>query len=319
MKRHIKGNYKTNNYLYDEIVYYKIEYTEPISKDMIILIPYFNPCNSINMFNNVKKVKKSLDNSKIPYYIGEVLFENQDSININNDENIFTYKTDNYMFYKENIINILLDKIITSQYTKICIMDADIMFQNKIWYDIISSSLNNLTICQPFNETIWLDKKCRCTHKKKSIIEIQTGSDRGHPGFIWAFTKEWLLKNKLFELCIIGGGDTLFASSILNLNLSDNKSWLNESYYNHLKKIDCPTKIGNIKLSVFHLYHGDINNRQYKSRNQLMLDLLSSYNLTDVSQLLEKNEDGLLKWKEQYKHKCNEVLLTFFENRKDDE
>ena len=111
MKRHIKGNYKTNNYLFDEIVYH----------------------------NNIQYIEPSL----------------KDSININNDENIFTYKTDNYMFYKENIINILLDKIITSQYTKICIMDADIMFQNKIWYDIISSSLNNLTICQQFNETIW--------------------------------------------------------------------------------------------------------------------------------------------------------------------
>ena len=194
-------------------------------------------------------------------------------------------------------------------------MDADIMFQYKLWYNMISSSLNKFTICQPFNEAIWLDKKYRCMHKKKSIIEIHDG---GHPGFIWAFKKEWLLRNKLFDLSIIGGGDILFASSILNLNYN-NKTWLNESYHNYLKKIDCPDKIGNVNLPVYHLYHGDTKNRQYKSRNQLVLDLLTTYNCTDISQLLERNENGILKWKEEYKEKCNEVLLTFFENRKDDE
>jgi hypothetical protein len=50
-----------------------------------------------------------------------------------------------------------------------------------------------------------------------------------------------------------------------------------------------------------------------------MIDLLASYNYTDISQILEKNKNGLLKWKEEYKNKCNEILMTFFKNRKDDE
>jgi len=307
-----RGCYKTSIAIINNII---INYTEPIIKDMIIIIPYFNACNSINILKNLKTVKKSLDNANIPYYIGEVLFENQESINVSNEDNIFTYKTDSYMFYKENIINILLDKI-PSHYTKICMMDADIMFQNKFWYNMISSSLNKLTICHPFNESVFLDKRRQPINIKKSIIEIHDDGNRGHPGFIWAFNKEWLLKNKLFELSIIGGGDTIFASSILNL--SHNKDWLNESYNNYLKEFNHPQKIGNIGLTVFHLYHGDVNNRQYKSRNQLMIDLLSYYNFTDISQLLEKNEDGLLKWNEKYKDKCNEILLTFFKNRKDD-
>jgi hypothetical protein len=282
---------------------------------MIILIPYFNPCNSINILKNLKTVKKSLDDAKIPYYIGEILFENQLSLNVNEDDNIFTYKSDSYMFYKENIINILLDKI-SSQYTKICVMDADIMFQNKVWYDMISLSLNKFTICQPFNEAIWLNEKYKCINKQKSIIDHDS-KDIGHPGFIWAFGKEWLMKNKLFELCIIGGGDNLFASSILNL--SHNKLWVNQSYNNYLEKINRFVEIGNINLTVFHLYHGSIYNRQYSTRNQLMIDLLASYNYTDISQILEKNENGLLKWKEEYKNKCNEILMTFFKNRKDDE
>jgi hypothetical protein len=155
----------------DRITYCITEYYEPTIKDMIILIPYFNPCNSINILKNLKTVKKSLDDAKIPYYIGEILFENQLSLNVNEDDNIFTYKSDSYMFYKENIINILLDKI-SSQYTKICVMDADIMFQNKVWYDIISLSLNKFTICQPFNEAIWLNEKYRCINKQKSISPI---------------------------------------------------------------------------------------------------------------------------------------------------
>ena len=300
------------------IIYQKTDYAEPNIRDMIIIIPYFNPCNSVNILNNLKTVKKSLDDANIPYYIGEILFDKQESINIERESNVFTYKTDSYMFYKENIINMLLDKI-PKEYKKICTMDADIMFQNKAWYDVISSSLDKLTICHPFRESVWLDKKQQCIDVKKSIIEMQ-GDDldgnRGHPGFIWAFNKEWLSTNKLFELCVIGGGDTLLASSFLNL--SHSKVWLNESYRDYLKKFKHPENVGNAELTVFHLYHGSIINRQYDLRNQFMMNLLSFYNFTDISQLLEKNEHGLLEWKEEYKHKCNEVLLTFFKNRKDD-
>lgn len=297
------------------IIYQNIDYAEPKIKDMIIIIPYFNPCNSVNILNNLKTVKKSLNDSNIPYYIGEILFDKQESINIERESNVFTYKTDSYMFYKENIINILLDKI-PSQYTKVCIMDADIMFQNKLWYNLISSSLNELTICHPFNESVWLDKNYNSIMTKKSIVEKHGVFNKGHPGFIWAFNKEWLLKNKLFELSVIGGGDAIFASSIIDM--SYNVVWLSESFNNYLEKFNHPEKIGNIELTVFHLYHGNIACRQYISRNLLIKNLLSLYKLTDISQLLEKNESGLLKWKDNYKDKCNETLLTFFKNRKDD-
>jgi hypothetical protein len=72
-----RGCYKTSIAIINNII---INYTEPIIKDMIIIIPYFNACNSINILKNLKTVKKSLDNASIPYYIGEVLFENQESI-----------------------------------------------------------------------------------------------------------------------------------------------------------------------------------------------------------------------------------------------
>jgi hypothetical protein len=298
--------------------YSNIDYSEPTTKDMIIIIPYFNPCDSVNIFNNLKTVKKSLNEASIPYCIGEILFDNQKSINVDRESNIFTYKTNSYMFYKENIINMLLDKI-PEEYTKVCVMDADIMFQNKEWYNIISSSLNKMTVCHPFKESIWLDKRYRHIHANKSIVETpgcDKDGSRGHPGFIWAFNKEWLSTNKLFELCVIGGGDTIFASSILNL--SHSKVWLNESYAEYLKTFNHPTHIGNADLTVFHLYHGSILNRQYDSRNKLMMNLLSFYKFTDISQLVEKDEHGLLKWKDEYKQKCNQVLLTYFKNRKDD-
>jgi hypothetical protein len=86
----------------------------------------------------------------------------------------------------------------------------------------------------------------------------------------------------------------------------------------YLKTFNHPTHIGNSDLTVFHLYHGSIPNRQYDLRNKLMMNLLSFYKLTDISQLVEKDEHGLLKWKDEYKQKCNHVLLTYFKNRKDD-
>lgn len=291
----------------------RINYNEPKNKDMVIILPYFNFCNSKNIFNNLLTVKKSFEKANIPFYIGEVIFNDQKSFFNDGEENVFTFITDSYMFYKENIINIIEEKI-PENYSKICVMDADILFNDKNWYSTISLSLNKNIICQPFKNAIWLNNRYREIKRNQSVLIKNHG---GHPGFIWAFDRKWLSKNKLFDLSIIGGGDILLSCALLKIEFNK-KRWLNFSFNNYISLLPNSVQISNCDLTVYHLYHGKLINRQYTTRNQIINDLLSFFGVDDIIHLLKRDDNGLLQWKDEYKDKCNESIKTFFINRFDD-
>lgn len=289
-------------------------YNKPKCNDMIIIIPYFNYCNSINIRNNIMHLKQLLDDSETPYYIAEILFGNQISC-FDKQDNIITYKTNSYMFYKENIIN-MVEEIIPIEYTKLCILDGDIVFDNHSWYSILSLKLNNYDICQPFDTAFWLNKYKKVFNKNRSIIVQNIG---GHTGFAWGYRRDWFRKYKLFELSVIGGGDNLMSSAILNIKAKE-KKWVNKSYSKYLLSFETKPTISYCSdINVHHLYHGLLKNRQYNTRHGIVIDLLNKFNCDDVSKLIIKRNDGLLEWKDEYINDCNTALFEYFKNRNDDE
>ena len=291
------------------------KYPEPTKKDIAIILPYFNPCNSRNIKNNLLIIKKMLDNSKIPYYIGEIVFKGSKSI-FTPQNNIFTFESDSYMFYKENIINMVEEKI-PEYYTKICFMDGDIFYSDDNWYKIISETLDKFTICQPFSIGTYLDKN-NSKIMRQVISCIKTNIDT-HPGFIWAFQREFFKKNKLFDLTVIGGGDKMLESLLFDDRPHLKKTYLNKSFEIYKKTFDKKgMTMTYCDLKLYHLYHGDINKRQYNTRNDIVSKLLIEFSKSDVSELVERDENKMLKWKDEFKEKFNKHLLKYFSDRHDD-
>lgn len=276
-------------------------------KDMIILISYFNFTDSQNIKNNILSVKNNLEKTEIPFMIGEVYLENPF---FKQESNIFSFQTNSYMFYKENIINILLDKV-NKDYEYVCVMDGDIYFENDNWYEKIIENLKKNNICQPFIEAYWLDRNGNKYKKQKSILI----DSEGHTGFIWAFRTEWLKKYKLLDLAVIGGGDRVLSDVILNKK--ESKQYLQCSYQEYQENIKDLT-YGICDLIVIHMYHGNIYFRQYFERENIIINILNKYELKDVKDLLYKNKDGLYLWKEIYRAELNEEILKYFKNRRDD-
>jgi hypothetical protein len=79
-------------------------YNEPYFKDMAVLLCYFNPCHYNRIIQNALTVKHLFDNAKIPYFIGEIKYDNDDSYLFYPSDNIFQYSSNSYIFYKENLI-----------------------------------------------------------------------------------------------------------------------------------------------------------------------------------------------------------------------
>ncbi len=287
------------------------EYIEPDIKNMAIVIPYFNFCNSKNIKHNLVTVMKSLENANIPFYVGEVYYYKSEPFNSLKD-NIFIFQTDSYMFYKENIVNNVIDRI-KDKYEYICILDADIIFDDINWYNMIKMALEIYEIVQPFSDAFWLYKNFKVQHRNKSIVE---NKERGHPGFSLAFRTKWFKENKLFDLAIIGGGDRSILNSVLSISSS------RYYFYTDLERHDIKkpvVTVGNVKMKVYHLYHGNLTKRQYDTRTIIILDCFRKHKVKYIADLVYKNYNGIYQWKEKYKEELNKKVLNYFSKRNDDE
>ena len=282
-------------------------YEEPIIKDMIILIPYFNFTNSIKIKENLLYIIKLLDTAKIPFLIGEVYFETD----LPHFPNYFNWSTNSFMFYKENILNLLGSKI-DDKYKYVCIMDGDIYFKEPDWYDKIKKELLSCDVCQPFINAIWYNKYYK-EYKRSTSILIDR--NKGHPGFSWAFRMDWFKKFNLFDLNLIGGGDRSLTNLVLNIDT--NVKYIEEPF------ILFKNKITNVKstysnMTICHMYHGNFKNRQYENRENIINNILSKYNLNNILQLVYISKDGLYLWKDEYRDEINKEILAYFISRKDD-
>ena len=184
--------------------FFPIKYDEPIVKDMAVILVYFNPNKSIRIIQNILLVKHSLEICNIPFYITELAFNDNPYI-FNKSNNIFQYRTSSYMFYKENLIYTSL-QFLPDTITKICTLDADVMFDNPKWYEIISTTLDTYNVCQPF--TIVSRLKIDFTIEGSSYSCIECNNNYS-TGYLWAFKKDWFLKNGFFEYAFIGGADKI--------------------------------------------------------------------------------------------------------------
>lgn len=292
-----------------------INYNEPIIKDTAIILVYYNFTHSIRIMQNILLVKHTLEKANIPVFISEIVYKNSDFL-FEENKNIFQYRTNSYMFYKENLINITESKL-PEEFKKIIIMDCDLIFDNPDWYEIISNTLNNYTICQGFENAYWLTPEYFVGTHKKSIV-IRKDTKPLHTGFIWCFRREWIKEHKLNDLCLVGGGDMILFFSLYNENLPLRFRYIESIHENYKNKIKNTFTVGYAKLNVFHLHHGFISNRQYVNRYEIINNFISQKKANNILDLVYMNSDGIYEWKEVYREEINKKVLEYFSSRNDD-
>ena len=295
-------------------------YHEPATKDMAVLLCYFNPCKYFRIMQNALMVKHLFDCAKIPYFITEIKHDDDSGYFFTPSDNIFQYSSNSYMFYKENLIT-TMEKRISDQYTKICIIDFDILFDNPDWYSIISDKLNHVSVTQPFKNAHYLNLDYSISQTKTNCIDYKTNDEINysleHTGFIWAFDRTWFRNYKFDDECIIGAGDSILSNKITKRKCSSLGSKIffmfsiKEEYLDEVIYDSC-------ELNVYHLSHGPLLNRQYISFKQIMYDLFVTLNIKKIDDVLVRRDDNILEWNPTYIDIFNRTLMDYFKKRNDD-
>jgi hypothetical protein len=319
------GN-KRNNMFIDidkdyMVTFLHTPYNIPEINDMLIVLPFFNPCNSVRILQNLLLIKSKLDHAKIPYVIIHCLFPDSNSI-AHESDNYMIVKSNSYAFVKENISNIVIKKYI-DKYEKFVIHDCDIIFKESDWYTQVSQKLNSCDIIQPYSYYNSLDYNfVDSLSKGRSAFEFYHENDEnkyiGHPGYLLAFTKTFWKTHRYPEEALLGGGDTLMCCVVLKseefLNFN-NKTYIKHMYDKYINEKEI--KSGYVPCTIYHLYHNSLQNRQYNTRYQLLDKYIkSSMSIYDI---IIKNDDGVYEWIDSIRDSLNDDILNYFKNRSDDE
>lgn len=264
--------------------------------EAIIISCYFNPKNSpyrLEAFKKFYETIRHLNHAIIECVIGD----NEPQLEEN--ENITRVKTDSLLWHKESLLNKIIEDL-PSKYKYVFWVDADVLFTNMNWLvDGVNEMKNGANIIQPFEYGIHLDKgqvepsfdyeefegndlpnsinkkvmRSFCANYKTT--QLATSNDyatHGHVGFAWAARREILDEVPLFDRAFVGGADHIIAhaaagqirSQCIEKAFADNIQEITRWSYEFYLQVD--GKISYVKGFLFHIWHGDIANRQYLKR-----------------------------------------------------
>jgi hypothetical protein len=235
------------------------------------------------------------------------------------------------IWIKENLINLTIKEHLPKDWEYFCWIDGDVIFDNENWINETKELLNQSDIIQMFStcfNQMSYSKKNYIGHsgyiyterkKEKNNNSILNEMLVTHMGYGWAMNRKLYEKiGKLWETNIVGAADSIIArcaiqklseeeilnTEALNVIYSPNYGKKLFEYYSKFK--DC--KYGYLNNNLFHIYHGEMQKRQYMARHKI----LQKYKYDDS--FLERNEFGVLYLKNESLEKEIEHYLINREN-----
>ena len=299
-----------------ESIVANISYNSPIKDDLAIGFALFNYTKSKRLVVNYLYTLEKMKVANIPTFTIELVIEGERPT----IKDAFHVYGDSYLFLKENLFRILETKI-PEKYTKLLLLDADIIFDNPDWYNMLSQRLEEFDVVHCFQTAQWLDITYTnfiqseattfvLAQDKQNTPLGKTNKSHYHSGFGYAFRRSWYNHAGFVDKAIIGGGDLLFTYGVFGLKYPRQQglhiydSILKEWFLN-IQMV----RISYLPVTVYHLFHGGMRKRQYVSRNEIFKDF------ENIEDAITINEYGVY---ELIDKSYNDLLLNYFSGRDDD-
>jgi len=298
----------------------KTIYIPPQRTDTAVLIPFFNPAPFKRPLKNLLYIVSCMRAKGIPCFVAECIFFDRAPEIPDADLHV---RSNSIMFYKEQLINKLEAKV-PAQYTKLVIIDSDVIFSAPDWLDQISHKLDSVEVVQPYSTACWLyPDNTRIRAKKPSYGYALSHNlpreppNAYHPGFAWAIQRELFRKiGGFYDKAIAGNGDIMFVFSLMDniapLYLARYAPCTLDTWKEWNAKVQAiKPSVSYLTMDVYHLFHGLRRNRQYASRHDILNEALQD----GWDTVIEVNEDGMYEFKDP---KFSGELLQYFRDREED-
>ena len=256
----------------------------------------------------------------------ELTFEGQDFAVTQDDcPQHIQLKTDEVLWYKENLLNIGISKL-PPEAKYIAWIDADIHFEQDTWAEDTMRTLDTHPFVQMFERANDLGPSGEIISSDKGFINRWLNNDwnpkkRGRSGLAWAATRSTLdCLNGLIDWGIVGSGDWFMAFSLTeqihesSLN-SKSGGFSGEAIQQWADKckLCVDGKVGYVPGVINHNWHGKKSNRGYNTRWRIL-----SENKFNPINDLGYRENGLIKLN-AHKPQLLEDIKQYFQSRDEDD
>jgi hypothetical protein len=300
--------------------------------EAVIISCFYNPMNSpyrLKAFKIFYDSIKHLNHRIVECVIGEGKPQLPES------EFITVVRTESLLWHKEALLNGMIPNL-PGQFKYVFWVDADVLFTNRNWLVEGVERLTWSDIIQPFEYCVHLKKdqvkpdfnlekaKPNCGTKSRHpqvwrsfcanhednyrVFRSLEYDVHGHVGFAWGARRELLEDCPLYDRALIGGADHIIAHAavgqishpcIEKAFKEDSKAikeW-SENFYTH-----CLMGVNYVKGDLYHIWHGDIEKRQYLKR-------IKDFTPT-AKKITKKDKNGLYVSKGDSKY-----MRSYFANR----
>jgi len=238
---------------------------------------YYNPKKDLRLKENFLKFLTQFELYHDKILIGMVDYDGELDIPDYLKENVIVVKGDikNPIWYKEILLNKMIDTI-EEEY--VIWIDCDIIYENLDWLKNINSVVRGKDFVQLFETINYLDENGSVLESHKSIIssgsnDIDRLLGEGYkPGGSWIGKTSIMKEQKFFEKMYVGGGDTIFVYGLFGVEEGHTLSLVKENneyiWHGAVEWIKSCKKyrLGYLDVSINHLYHGDLKDRNYNER-----------------------------------------------------
>ena len=308
-----------------------------MAADLWSITSYFNPTQSVNRRNNYHTFRSRLD---VPLVTVELAFDQPFELRAGDAHILIQVRGESVMWQKERLLNIALQHI-PGQISNIAWLDCDVILENVNWPEEACSALQLSKIIQLFDESLELSNEPLPTDlasaKAQSsgtglVSTMKTRSDaaeilkiqhkqviRPRPGLAWAARRSLLSNHGFYDAFIIGGADSAMARAAFGwLDDVIKRARLNARQEKHYLEWAIPFhdaiqgNVQNIRGKLYHLWHGDFDNRQYLHR----FVNLAAFDFDPEKDIAISNK-GPWTWA-SHKPALHSYLKSYFESRNED-
>lgn len=266
--------------------------------EAVIIACYFNPQHNpyrLKAFNIWYDSIKHLNHRIVECVIGD------SNPQLTETPSITRVYTKDLLWHKEALLNYII-KTLPTKFKYVFWLDTDVIFTNKNWLIQGVEELKHNNIIQPFEYCVHLEEgdlrprfnvrqeklfaseptqrhpsiwRSFCANYKTNDLSNDINYDRhGHVGFAWGAKRSVLDIMPLYDKALIGGADHIIAHaaagqighSCIKKSFTEDLDAVNDWSEDFEKVIQ--GKISYVVGDLYHIWHGDIKNRQYLKRIQ---------------------------------------------------
>jgi hypothetical protein len=296
---------------------------------------YFNPVRYKRRLSNYRTFRSRLG---IPLVAVELSFDGHFELSKSDADILIQISGGAVLWQKERLLNIALQSI-PRDIENVALLDCDVVFDRKDWAEDAEAKLDERNhIIQLFSEAVYLREESPPDDRGVIDADFSTsgivhagdpsllgkgvsavGENRllYQPGLGWAAKRTILDEHSLYDAAIIGGGDTLMVASLYGrFEQVTNRHRFNPRRKQHYLRWAVPFnkriagRIAALPGAIYHLWHGEMRNRNYRDRYQLLDNF-------DPHSDIHVGSNGAWQWTNP-NIELGERLRAYFLNRRED-